>query len=88
MPRVRSDVADTGRVSKSRESQSDPKEVVDDTFEDHLHAIVVLERADDLSDLQNEFGPVMLTGGLSSMTRQCECVTRLTLTASSSLLRA
>jgi hypothetical protein len=32
------------------------KEAVDGTLEDHhLHSVVVLERCDDLPDLQNEF---------------------------------
>ncbi len=34
------------------------KEAVDGAFEDHhLHAVVVLELRDDVSDLQNEFRP-------------------------------
>ncbi len=48
---------DAGQILEVREEVGViQKEAVDGTFEDHhLHSVVVLERRDDLSDLQNEF---------------------------------
>jgi hypothetical protein len=72
MPPNRSDCGCWSNPRTSRGSRSDSKEAVDGTLEDHLHSVVVLERRDDLS-VWNEFGPMRLSGGLSSTTRRRKC---------------
>jgi hypothetical protein len=62
------------------------KEPVDRTFEDHhLYSVVVFKLRDDLSDLQHKFRPTTLTGGFSSTTRECEGVTRSSLTCAATV---